>query len=184
MWLFINRITYRKVKKYNIYDLTGEYGIGYTSNANEEFYFDLEDYDKISGCCWSSGSIGYIHTVLLDKIVRMHRFLLNPNEYEVIDHINHNTYDNRKMNLRKTTTSENQTNKKIQTNNTSGVTGVRWVKNRNKWVACININKKSIQLGSFLKFEDAVTARKEAEDKYYGEYKYIKENDERLINNV
>ena len=33
-------------KKYNTYDLSGEYGIGYTSNG-EEFYFDLEDYQKI-----------------------------------------------------------------------------------------------------------------------------------------
>ena len=33
-------------KKYNTYDLSGDYGIGYTSK-DEEFYFDLEDYDKI-----------------------------------------------------------------------------------------------------------------------------------------
>ena len=31
-------------KKYNQYDLSGEYGIGWTSNTNEEFYFDLEDF--------------------------------------------------------------------------------------------------------------------------------------------
>ena len=34
-------------KKYNTYDLTREYGIGYTTNTEEEFYFDLEDYDLI-----------------------------------------------------------------------------------------------------------------------------------------
>ena len=34
-------------RKYNTYDLSGEYGIGWTSNTNKEFYFDLEDYDKI-----------------------------------------------------------------------------------------------------------------------------------------
>lgn len=34
------------LKKYNTYDLSGEYGIGYTEKG-EEFYFDLEDYDKI-----------------------------------------------------------------------------------------------------------------------------------------
>lgn len=37
-------------KKYNTYDLSGEYGIGYTSKG-EEFYFDLEDYDKIKDYC-------------------------------------------------------------------------------------------------------------------------------------
>ena len=34
-------------KKCNVYDLTGDCGIGYASNTNEPFYFDLEDYDKI-----------------------------------------------------------------------------------------------------------------------------------------
>ena len=33
-------------KKYNTYDLSGEYGIGY-SNSGKEFYFDLDDYDLI-----------------------------------------------------------------------------------------------------------------------------------------
>ena len=37
-------------KKYNTYDLSGEYGIGYTSKG-EEFYFDLDDYDKIKDYC-------------------------------------------------------------------------------------------------------------------------------------
>lgn len=41
----------RSNKRYNIYDLTGEYGIGYTSKG-EKFYFDLEDYDKIKDYCW------------------------------------------------------------------------------------------------------------------------------------
>ena len=34
-------------KKYNDYDLTGEFGVGWTKNTNKEFYFDLEDYDLI-----------------------------------------------------------------------------------------------------------------------------------------
>lgn len=41
-------------KKYNVYDLSGEYGVGYTYQG-EEFYFDLEDYDKIKDYCWSIG---------------------------------------------------------------------------------------------------------------------------------
>ena len=46
-------------KKYNTYDLTGEYGIGYTSK-DEEFYFDLEDYDKIKDYCWRITMQGYV----------------------------------------------------------------------------------------------------------------------------
>ena len=46
-------------KKYNTYDLTGEFGIGYTSK-NEKFYFDLEDYDKIKDYCWYINNKGYV----------------------------------------------------------------------------------------------------------------------------
>ena len=49
-------------KKYNKYNLNGEYGIGWTSNTNEEFYFDLEDYDKIKDYCWFLDNRGYILT--------------------------------------------------------------------------------------------------------------------------
>lgn len=38
--------------KDNVYDLSGEYGIGWTANTNKEFYFDLEDYDKIKNYRW------------------------------------------------------------------------------------------------------------------------------------
>lgn len=44
-------------KEYNKYDLSGEYGIGWTSNTNKEFYFDLEDYDKIKDYCWCEHKI-------------------------------------------------------------------------------------------------------------------------------
>ena len=46
-------------KKYNTYDLSGDYGIGYTSK-DEEFYFDLEDYDKIKDYCWRINNRGYV----------------------------------------------------------------------------------------------------------------------------
>ena len=44
-------ITGRFIPQQNVYDLSGEYGIGYTLKG-EEFYFDLEDYDKIKDYCW------------------------------------------------------------------------------------------------------------------------------------
>ena len=63
-------------------------------------------------------------------------------------------------------------NAKLRSNNTSGVTGVSFNKKRNKWVSTICINKKRIQLGGFDNFEDAILARKQAEEKYFGEYSY------------
>ena len=60
----------------------------------------------------------------------------------------------------------------IKRNNTSGVTGVSWDKAENKWKAQIGINNKMIHLGRFDNFDEAVKARQEAEQKYFGEYSY------------
>lgn len=85
-------------KKYNTYDLSGEYGIGYTSKG-EEFYFDLEDYDLIKDYCWCVDSQGYIKS----GNIFLHRIIMNsPIVHFDIDHkYGKNTrHDNRKSNLR------------------------------------------------------------------------------------
>jgi hypothetical protein len=56
----------------------------------------------------------------------------------------------------------------IQSNNTSGITGVYW--NKEKWNAIIIKNRKRIYLGSFINKDDAIKARLEAEKKYFGEF--------------
>lgn len=158
----------KNFKKFNKYDLSGEYGIGYTFNG-DKFLFDLEDYQKIKDYCWCVNSDGYLLTYLNSKIIRMHRFLTDG---QLIDHINGNTLDNRKINLRVANKSKNGMNRYLQSNNTSGVTGVYWNKNLNKWSSHITINRKNIYLGSFDNFDDAVKVRKEAENKYFGEFSY------------
>lgn len=51
--------------------------------------------------------------------------------------------------------------------NTSGVKGVSWCKSRNVWESYINVHSKRIHLGRFSRFEDAVKARRDAEEKYH-----------------
>ena len=162
-----------KNKKYNVYDLSGEYGIGYLSNG-EEFYFDLEDYELIKDYCWWKNDEGYLVTSLNDnKKIRMSRLIMNENNPSIrIDHQNHNTMNNKKSNLRRATSSENAMNSELSSANTSGITGVLFNKRWNKWVASIMVNYKSIHLGGFDKFDDAVKARKEAEEKYFGKWSY------------
>jgi len=167
-------------KKYNSYDLSGEYGIGYTSNTNKQFYFDLEDYDKIKNYCWMEDKYGYIssYDYINKKHVKIHRIIMDviDNPLIIIDHILHILHDNRKYQLRKVTKRSNNMNKKILKNNTSGITGVNWNNKKSKWVAQIGCNEgkihKTIHLGYFVNFEDAVRVRKEAEEKYFGEYSY------------
>lgn len=57
--------------------------------------------------------------------------------------------------------------KRKRINKDSGVKGVIWDKERNKWKACIGIKGKNIQLGRFGTIEEAEKARKEAEEKYF-----------------
>jgi hypothetical protein len=63
-------------------------------------------------------------------------------------------------------------NKGIYKNNTSGTPGVVWDKRTDKWVAHIRKENKRITLGYFDNIEDAIKLRKEAELKYFGEYRY------------
>lgn len=160
-------------KKYNTYDLTGEYGIGYTSKG-EEFYFDLEDYNLIKDYCWNINKYGYVYANYNKKIIRMHRIIMNIDDPLIeIDHIDcHKKHDNRKINLRYANDTINNINKDLYSNNTSGVTGVYWNKNINKWCPAIRLNNKLTYLGSYNNFDDAVQARKEAEEKYFGKYSF------------
>lgn len=158
--------------KRNTYNLSGEYGIGYTSKG-EEFYFDLEDYEKIKDYCWFIDSHGYVAANAVKdnkRITILFHCLVMNNKY--IDHKKHTIQDNRKNNLRIVTHSQNSMNRSIKSNNTSGITGVSWDKKSNKWHSRIGINNKEISLGFYVNINDAVKARKEAEEKYFGEYSY------------
>lgn len=160
-------------KKYNQYDLSGAYGIGYTTNTNEPFFFDLEDYDKIKNYCWCVTNDGYI-IAPQDKggNILLHRLIMNPQKDEFIDHIRHCKFDNRKSKLRIVNKNQNAMNSITAKNNTSGIKGVYFNPSNQNWFASIKINQKQIYLGSYKNFDDAVNARKEAEEKYFGEYSY------------
>lgn len=85
----------------------------------------------------------------------------------VLDHINHNTLDDRKENLREVSNAENQRNTKgLQINNTSGVTGVCWDKAAGKWLVYLRFDDERIHGGRHESFEDAVAARQQLEIDY------------------
>ena len=70
--------------------------------------------------------------------------------------------------------SNNNMNKSKLKSNTSGVTGVTWNEKYGCWISQIGLNNKTIILGYNTNFEKAVELRKEAEEKYFGEYSYDK----------
>lgn len=161
----------------NLYDLSGEYGIGRTKGG-VIFFFDKEDYPKIIQYSWTNDAYGYIVAKYTDaygntKSIKMHRLVMGVDDPKVsIDHIHHNLADNRKSELRVVTHSENLQNTKLSEVNTSGHTGVYYNPNNHNWRALIGINGKSIDLGSYPTKEEAIKAREDGEKKYFGEHRY------------
>jgi len=156
-------------KKLNEYNLSGEYGIGYTSKGTE-FYFDIEDYNKIKNFTWYIGKDGYVVEKYKKIMTRMHRLVMKLNKDNPIkvDHIDRKRNDNRKMNLRFATSSKNGMNKGLQSNNSTGFVGVSWDKKNNKWYTAIKINQKVVFIGRFSDIDIAITERLKAEIKYFG----------------
>lgn len=163
----------RKSNKYKLFK-EENYGIGYAYNDNEEFYFDLEDYDKIKQHYWWHEPSGYFSSPTRydsSKKIRLHRLImgLQPNNGLVVDHINPKAkYDNRKNNLRICTDRENSYNMPLKVSNKSGFTGVYWSKKDKSWYSQITYNGKCIHLGYTKTKEEAIKQRLEAELKYFG----------------
>ena len=102
----------------------------------------------------------------------LHRELMNCEQFDkkCVDHINGNTLDNRKCNLRICTIAQNNRNQKIKKRNTSGHKGVDWNKKARKWRAKIKFNNQDIYLGLFVNINDAADAYAEASKKYHGDF--------------
>lgn len=104
------------------------------------------------------------------KTLCLHQFIMNANG-QAVDHINGDTFDNRKSNLRIVEDSDNSKNRKSKnSNNTSGYRNVSWNKKDKKWVVQMQINKKHKTLGSFDDVHEAGKFAEEMRKKYYGEY--------------
>ena len=89
-----------------------------------------------------------------------------------VDHEYGDRRNNKIKDLRLASNAQNQMNHiKLRSDNTSGVIGVSWAKDRKKWGA--NIQKNGVQknLGYFTNKEDAIQARKEGEKKYFGRFR-------------
>lgn len=84
-----------------------------------------------------------------------------------LDHVNRIRHDNRIINLREATRAENCQNQPIRKSNKSGVTGVYYHAVSQKWVACININKKQVHLGTYNTLSEAIKVRRNAEMEHY-----------------
>ena len=113
------------------------------------------------------------HTTKKQQVICMHRLILNTPTGMESDHRDGNGLKNTRSNLRICTTSQNQHNQLPQKNTGSKYKGVWRYKKDNKWGSQIQINGKSINLGSFINEIDAALAYDAKARELFGEFAYL-----------
>jgi hypothetical protein len=142
---------------------------------------DDEDYEVLKQYKWfadwnKSIKYWYARTRVYDKVTKksvnlsMHRMVTGAAKGEVVDHINNNTLDNTKSNLRICTHSQNHMNSTKQANNTSGFKGVCWNKRKSKWMAQIGKDGMHINIGYYKTAEQAYYAYLKKSKELHGEF--------------
>lgn len=154
---------------------------------------DDEDYEKLKDHKWylskKNENLLYATTKILINYTifhgvkyggksistSMHRVILNPPKDKVVDHINGNGLDNRKVNIRICTQAENIANSRLSRRNTSGYKGVAYYKKLGKWAARIgDFRKKNgrYHIGMFDDPKKAALAYNVEAKKRYGEFAF------------
>jgi hypothetical protein len=140
-----------KIENYKTIELTR----GYSTKV------DIDDYDKLIKHKWytDGGTKGcfQVKSLINGKRVFMARLITKCPKGLVVDHINHDPFDNRRKNLRVCTQEQNRMNTKIHKDNKCGYKGVYQDKRTGHWTAKVGLRKKSYWLGTF---GDAISAAK------------------------
>lgn len=107
----------------------------------------------------------FIHRIILERMLE--RPLVKG---EMVDHIDRNSANNTRANLRLASHAENMQNRKAMSSNKSGYRGVSWSKRHRKWKCAIRANKQYFWLGHFQNAKDAALAYNEAAILLHGEF--------------
>ncbi len=158
-----------------------EGGIAYVPlTRGYEAIIDADDVPIVQGRNWcitqypGQPSYATTNTIANGKrtTLKMHRLIMGHPIGEV-DHRDGDGLNNRRSNLRIATRSQNECNKGVQKNNTSGFRGVSFFKPHGKWKAQIVLNGKARHLGYFATPEEAHAAYVAAQPLFHGEFARI-----------
>jgi hypothetical protein len=141
-------------------------GIPFIKVKDVEVLVDEDKWHELSKISWSIHNDGYIQN---EKYGKMHRYVMNAKNVEIVDHINNIRYDNRSCNLRIVSAGLNAHNKTKSKNASSKYFGVSFYKKDKKWKSVIAFNGKNHYLGTFEEEIDAAKAYNEEAIKHYKE---------------
>jgi len=143
---------------------------------------DDSDYDIVSTYNWhlhKSGHKFYAKTSIYNSgyqcSLYLHRLIMGVNPEFEIDHINGDSLDCQRSNMRVTNRTGNMRNKSPHRNGTSRFKGVSWHKATKKWTTCIYINKKQHTIGYFDNEIAAALAYNAYALEHYGEFAKLNE---------
>jgi len=145
-----------------------------TLTKNKKTIISKSDFKEVSKYKWYAytnrgltyaGRTVYVNGV--GRIQQLHIFLLGTKDGYEIDHINRDSLDNRRSNLRFLSHSDNCFNRRKKPNTTSKYIGVSLNKNTGKWVSYIKKNGVLYYLGSFNSEDEAMNKRLQEEKKYF-----------------
>ncbi len=139
---------------------------------------DDEDLPRVAAHTWhvayNSRGQPRARTQIHGRHVLMHRFIMGITDPAIqVDHENHNTLDNRRSNLRASTSSQNHGNMRRPTRNSSGYKGVHWRKDTGRWWARIGFRGKKVSLGYFPDSVDAALAYDKAARAMFGPFAHL-----------
>lgn len=147
---------------------------------------DDEDFESLNRVKWYAQKVQYggyratrtCYCPLVKQKCQlyMHRQITNCPHRLQVDHVDHNTLNNQKSNLRICTNTQNQGNSKPCIS-TSKYKGITWYKRDKKWEAQIKINYKTIHLGRFNSEIEAAKVYDIAAKKHFGEFAYLNFNE-------
>ena len=135
-----------------------------------EILVDDDKYQMLVKYKWKMDNNNYPFAKVDNKLIRMHRLVIEADENDLIDHINRNKNDNRISNLRKSNSQLNNHNKTKKSNCSSSFKGVSLNKKTNKFVSSIRHNNKQIYLGTFYDEIKAAEAYNKKAIELYGNY--------------
>jgi hypothetical protein len=137
---------------------------------------DEDDYEKLNKYKWSANELYALRFSRKEgggKTIFMHKVILGSLAGMEVDHINRDGFDNRKCNLRICTHSQNEANKGLRRDNTSGERGIYWNKRYGKWHARIRLNNIRIHIGYYDDIKNASDAYQSKAKELFGEFAEI-----------